>query len=140
MPFVDIQSAMRAELAADATLTGLVGPRIAWDKAGRNWTRPYVVLDRLDTETIHHQLGPSNLGAVIIEAICVAEDAGTRNAVCDAVRSVLDGFDGTMQGVPRVTITRTDRDDRTEAPPEGGSERDAIIGVATYEVWHQQET
>ncbi len=133
-----ITEAIRLELVGDATVAGLVGSRVHWDKAARTSEVPYVVLSRISSEMTHHQGGPSGYDRFDMDATVYAASAASRETIVGAILNAIDGTDGTIQGVDRVVIKSNDRSDRIDEPLDRGSESDLYAGTLTMSVWHSR--
>lgn len=87
--------AVRAELVADATVTGLVGSRIYPQKAPDQVTRPFVVLSVVsDVPGNAHGGAPATrLCSAVVQVDCYAASYLSAQAIATAVDNVLGALE-----------------------------------------------
>lgn len=95
----DIGSAIRAILAADGTVTGLVSTRIYPDRLPQNVTLPAIVYEH-DAELSHdHHGGLSGFADSYVIVTAYARTRLSATAIQDAVRLALAHYQGTSASV-----------------------------------------
>lgn len=98
-----IESAVVALVLADATLSGLIGTRIKPHNVPQGVpgaaTLPAVVYQLLDDAVDHHLDGPAGIARALLRLDALSRDYADCMAIAEALRSALDGYRGTSQGV-----------------------------------------
>ena len=87
------------ELKATTAVAALVGTRIYPQMAPQNTTADYLTYELVSEMPVQDMGGTSSLVRVRLGVLCHALSYSNAKAAAAAVRTVLDGFRGTMQGV-----------------------------------------
>lgn len=137
MPLKSPESVLRAALAADATLSPLVGTRIYPLAADADAVLPWVTWRRSGIRRDQTLKGPVGVPTVILEYQIVGATYEAARTLADAMRVVLDGYTGT---VDNTTIRQTSLEDESDefATLNGAELPDLYIVRQTYEVMWQE--
>lgn len=110
-----MEVSLRDHLAADATLAGLVGPRIQW---GVREGAPSLALHLIDGPPDWHLKGASGLTIARVQADCWATTFLGAKAIGDALIEALPGIGAVIGGVKfhGAQPIDLDRDTAGEAP------------------------
>jgi hypothetical protein len=111
---VTIEEALRTALAADATLTAITSSRIYPVVAPQGTAAAYVTYEKVTGNPHHDHGGSGNLRWARISYMCHAPTYSQAKAMAAAIRTLLDGYRGTLSGVSIGSIL---------------SEEDADIGL-----------
>ena len=95
----DIQTAVRAILAADAGVSALVGTRIYPDRLPQNVTYPAITYEMYSEDSFEAMDGLLGIAEATIEVTCWASTRLVASSVQDAVRLALANYQGTSSGV-----------------------------------------
>ncbi len=142
-----IEAALITRMKANAALTALVGTRIACPVARQGWALPYVVLYGERSSSREIATGRS-VGLAQWEGSIEVHAEGevayeSVKSITDAIRTVLDGYRGTVnvtdpttQAVEaveiRTSILETQSD--LQLPPSDGSEQGRVAQVLAFSV------
>ena len=129
--------ALYGRLAADETVTGLVGRRIRKVRASQNELLPYIVYRRLNTQRAHITTGASHgLPTARYMLLCYAATQEAAEILADVVRVSLDGWRDLLT-TPRVQACLVDDDsDGMDNPIDGDEIGDQFVSLEirlTYE-------
>lgn len=94
-----IEQALLTALAADATLTAIVGTRIYPVTAPQGTAAAYVTYEKVTGNPHHDHGGSGNLRWARLSYMCHATTYSQAKAMADAMRNVLDGYRGTLDDV-----------------------------------------
>lgn len=131
----DIESAIFAYLAAQTSITSLLGTQsqesIFPMRAPENATLPYLVFCKISGHSAHSKDGDMNLAYPHFQITAWAKEYIDAKAVQAAVRSALNAYAGPMlQGVAVAQIIVEDEKDLSDPQTlEYGASLDAIV-------WH----
>jgi hypothetical protein len=92
---MSIASDLRTYLLADATLTTLVGTRMYPLKLPQAPTMPAIIYTWISGARVHSTDGPSGLSNPRVQFDCWAQTYLEAEALLEALRKRLDGFQGT---------------------------------------------
>jgi hypothetical protein len=113
-----IEGAIVAMLAADTTVSGLIGARIRPFGDPEEIARPFLTYWRVDTDREITNDGPTGKSTPRIQFDAWAEDLLTARQITAAVRKLLNGFRGTVGGINVDQIRSVgERDNSTPADP-----------------------
>lgn len=137
MPLKSPETVLRSTLLADATVAGLLGTRIYPLAADADATLPYVTWRRSSVRREPTLAGPMGVPTVTIEYDCVASTYAGARTLADAMRAVLDGFNGTIDN---TTVRQTSLEDESDqfATLSGADLPDLYIVRQTYEILWQE--
>lgn len=128
----DIRGAIRSILAADGTVSGLVGVRIRGVKLAQNETRPVLRLAMLPG-TDHWAMGttPDHTWRAF-QVDCYDDDLAGCVTLATAVRAALNGYSGTSES---VVIQHIELEPGTDEPFDENTEdfRIVIRGTVKYD-------
>jgi hypothetical protein len=102
---VSIATTLAARLKAVTGVSNLVSTRVWADRAPRATPHPYVVLQRIGGEPIHHLANASGLANATVQIDVFASSGSSRDAVAEAVRDAIDGWSGSQGGVLVQEVT-----------------------------------
>lgn len=91
---MQIEQAIYARLAADATLSALVGTRIYPDQGQEDADLPFVVYDQAEEERVRTMTGYVSLGRQQMRLEVTAATKSSAKAVVAALKGSLDGYAG----------------------------------------------
>ena len=91
---MSIEAGLRALLAADATIAGMVGGRIYPITLPQSPTYPALTYHRASTVRERHLRGPLGYAEVRERVHCWARSYGGAKDLAEAVRHLLDGYRG----------------------------------------------
>jgi len=134
---MSVQSAIRTKLLASAGVTSLVGTRITLKTAPTNYGYPRITLNLINTNTDHHLGGASGLANSRVQVDCWSKTSTQATALGAAVRSALDTYSGTSDGLVIDSCIIEDESDEYEAPTDG-SQRGTHRTRIDFSVWHAQ--
>lgn len=103
-----IEDAVQYILSTNAALAALVGARIYYFKALQTVTMPYVVIYKVSGVPYQSHSG-STLTKSRIQATCVSDNYNEASGVSSAVKTALQGYQGTVEGV-RIDSCLLDND------------------------------
>lgn len=101
---MSLETELRSRLAADATISGIVGTRIYPGILPQKPVYEALVFRRISGPRLRHLTGPSGMGTARIQIDSWAEKYTEAQALADAVKDRLHGFDGTLTTL-RVSIS-----------------------------------
>lgn len=121
---MSIELASRLILAGNTAVHDLVAERITFGLAAESERRPRVVLSFY--EKTHYQTLTGDAGYITgrIQADCLAPSYQTAKQLTQAVITALNGYTGTVEGVPNLTIAYITADSENDIPivvPEGAA-------------------
>lgn len=96
---MSVETAIRARLVADATVSGLIGTRAYALVLPQETAYPAITYNRVSGVRVHDLDGPAGRGTPRISVNSWAETYLEAKALAAAVRVCLDGFRGTVGGV-----------------------------------------
>ena len=95
----DVETALYTILSSDAGVSALVGARIYPVVIPQDVSLPAVAYQRISAARVYSHDGPSCLARPRFQFSCTAESYGAARAVVNAVRTALDGYNDTANGV-----------------------------------------
>ena len=137
MPLKSPEFVLRAALVADATVSGLLGTKIYPLAADAEATLPWVTWRRSAIRRQQTLSGPVGVPAVRLEYDIVAATYEAARTLADAIRGVLDGYNGAADN---TTVRQTSLEDESDqfASLNGAELPDLYIVRQTYEVLWQE--
>jgi hypothetical protein len=100
---------LQALLAGNAGVTALVSTRIGADRAEQEWSRPFVIYTRGDTDRMRGLDGTITATKVSFEVQCWGNTRASAEAVADAVATAIEAGDN-GDVVNRATAYDSDLD------------------------------
>jgi hypothetical protein len=94
-----IEHAIQSLVANDSTVAGLVDDRIYYMTAPQDVSLPYIVIFKVSSVREHCHEGFSNLTHSRIQFSVFSETYYNGKQISDAIKTVLDGYKGTSEGV-----------------------------------------
>ena len=94
-----METAVRAILAADGTVSGLVSSRIYPMKLPQGPTMPAITYSRVSGPRVQELSGPSGLAFPRVQVDSWASTYAGVKALADAVRKALDGYRDTIASI-----------------------------------------
>ncbi len=94
-----VEQMLVKQLEATSGVTALVGTRIYPQAAPQGTTADYVTYELVTGRPVQDHGGSGGLHRARVSFLCHAATYANAKAVATAIRAVLDGFRGTMQGV-----------------------------------------
>ena len=91
-----IEAGLATYLKAQAGVSGIVGTRVFPHRKPRGKVSPFIVFQRDDTERVFSLSGHSGLTEATIQLGCWADTYLAAKQLADAVRLVVDGYQGAM--------------------------------------------
>ena len=137
MPLKSPEFVLRAALVADATVSSLLGTKIYPLAADADDTLPWVTWRRSAIRRQQTLSGPVGVPAIRLEYDIVATTYEAARTLADAIRGVLDGYNGTADN---TTVRQTSLEDESDqfASLNGAELPDLYIVRQTYEVLWQE--
>lgn len=129
---MSIASDLRAFLLEDSTLAGLVSERIYPDVLPQNPTLPAITFGWAGGMRFHHLTGASGLSGPRIQFDCWATTYLGAEAVYEALRLALDGFQGDIGGSPPTQRIQGAFSASEWSGYEAGAEQGTGSGVGVY--------
>jgi hypothetical protein len=126
-----MEEALRAILAADATLSGLVGTRIYWDTIPQGKPSPNIAMWLVSSVPDYHMAGASGLVESRVQVDCRGDSWASAKAVARAVEAVLGGFVGQQGTVVFKAIFKISDRSSFETPTDGSE----FLSSADYQVF-----
>lgn len=108
---MSIETELRDKLLADGTVSGLVGTRIYPVVLPQGVTYPAIAYSRVSGERLHHLGGASGRGLPRISFSMWGRTYTEAYSVADAVRHVLDGFNGLLTTIKASVLIENEMDD-----------------------------
>lgn len=133
----DITKALRTRLLAVSGVTDLVGTRIYPQWTPQNATLPAVVYQFIYGDNVGHMGAPSGLASARIEYACFADLQTTAFTVAEAIRTALDGWNGTVDSVEVHEIRLDSRYDEVEAPG-AATDQATYVHIIDFSVWYAE--
>lgn len=99
-----IEADLRALLVADTTVSGMVGTRIYLARLPQDPTYPAITFSKVSGPRVHTLAGRGGRARPRLSVHCWAESDVGAKALANAVRAVLDGFNGTTNSGRRTTF------------------------------------
>jgi hypothetical protein len=127
-----LDTAIRAQMLATASLTALVGNRIFLGTAPQGTTRPCVVFYRGGGGPLQAIDGPVGTSVPLYDITSIGETIGSARQVAAAVAVALDGWRCASPVIDQCTL-----DNQEDGPdePVDDSEEGLKTVVQTYEIW-----
>lgn len=101
---MQIETAIRTALAADATITTLIAGRIYYVRAVQDVLKPYIVITKVSAQRMYVNAGTRGN----VSSVFQIDTFGTTHtgvvAVNNAVQAVLSGYQGTLGGAGGVVV------------------------------------
>jgi hypothetical protein len=94
-----MEEALRALLAGDAGIKGLVGSRVHWVRSLQASTSPRIVLYRIGGIRHMSLRGPSGIIESRVQVDCIGTSYSSAKAVARAAELRLSGYSGTFSGI-----------------------------------------
>ena len=137
MPLKSPESVLRSALVANAGVSALLGTRIYPLAADTDATLPWVTWRRSAIRREQTLSGPMGVPTVVVEYDIVATTYEAARTLADAIRGVLDGYNGTADN---TTVRQTSLEDESDqfATLNGAELPDLYIVRQTYEVLWQE--
>ena len=132
-----IEEALKAKLIADATILGLVSTRVYPGIIPQSGTMPCIMYRQIFGGRDHVMAGASGLVHSTYEIICVADTYAEAKSVSEAVRSELDGYNGTASGVVIQDISLIDEEDMPNIEDESEKLRKHRKQL-TFTIWYKE--
>ena len=131
-----LKAGIFTSMAAESTITDLVGQRIYPDRAPQGDTLPYITFDSPTEAGVHHQTGVTRLAETDIQFKIWAATSESRSAVKQAVRAFFDGKTRQTFGSSFCqSVRNTNNQDSIEEPEDGS--QNYIFGVfMDFKFWH----
>ena len=133
-----IKAALAAHLRADPDVQALVAARVWHNRASSTQVKPYMTIQRVADQHVHHMSGASLLARTIFDINCWDVDGEALETLADTVRKTLDTFSGTLgSGTSTIEVQDlklTSQSDESVLPVDGGQ-----VGIyrvrQSYDVW-----
>jgi len=93
-----VEQAIVERLKTSAAVNALVSTRIAPWEQKQSEALPYITYFRVSSDREHTMSGSNGFCHAMIQIDCWAETYATAKDVAEAVRSVMDGYRGTIKG------------------------------------------
>ncbi len=130
-----IENAVRTALANDVALAALVGARIYYSVAPQDTLTPYVAMSLVSSIPDHNFQGASNLTLARFQFSIFAATYLLTKQIADAIKTVLQGYSGTLGGAGGVAVNGCFYEDEVDLDPE---QQTNLYGLAVdYRLWHQ---
>jgi len=128
---------LRNALLADATFAGLAGTRLHPLQVPRDTALPFVTYRRSALRRTQTLAGPMGVPTASIEYTVVGTTYASARTVADAIRAVLDGYNGTSEN---TTVRQTSLEDEADelAQLQGAELSDVFTIRQTYDVMYQE--
>lgn len=133
-----VEKGIVALLLADSNVAALVGTRVYPAITRQTQERPNVVYQRLTTNRISTQDGPTGSADCLLQLSCWADTYKAARTLAEKVRLALDGYAGTSASVVIDGIFVQDEQDMP-TPPDSGDEV-GVYGVRLDFRVHFQES
>lgn len=133
-----LELGVRAKLANDATVAGIVGNRIAVLHIGTDADLPHIVLRTISEDQPRNMQGPSGWKRTRVQVDCTASVYTQLASLSDAVRAATDGQLGDWgAGLTVYSCVLQDLDD---APVSLGDGSGGVLYQRSIDlvIWHQE--
>ncbi|MDD4986620.1 MAG: DUF3168 domain-containing protein [Dehalococcoidales bacterium] len=130
-----IEQALTTELIATTGITSLVGKRIYYLQAPQNVTKPYIVIEKLDSPEISTHDGPSGLASPRFSFSAYAATYSEAKTISAALKTALDGYNSTMGGTGGLAIDIPQRDDEWD---NYDVELKLYEVISEYTIWYKE--
>lgn len=126
-----VESGLRAILAAESTISAIVGSKVFDDKVDASDSPPYVRFEQ--NAEVDETLGGDRSVEFTIE--CVETTAARRNTLTSTVRTFIESATGTADDVTIDAVLIVDEDNDYE-DPQHGSDSGRFIGNIEIRVFY----
>lgn len=116
------ETALRAILMDDATVTGYVGARLTRRVAQQTSEHPFGIFTRTKTDPHYNMDGDSTLREVEVMFAWYHTDLDALDLLVRAAEAALSGFSGDVDGLPIDTVYLTDERDGDVLIADGSGE------------------
>jgi hypothetical protein len=128
---------LRNALLGNATITGLVASRVRPVMFPASTQLPYVAYRRTGIKREQTLAGPMGVPTVTMEFSVFGSTYESARTVADAVRAVLDGYNGTSENTTvRQTSLESEADDLVQLA--GAEIANTYLITQTYDVIYQE--
>jgi hypothetical protein len=135
----DVGVAIRAVLAADGAVSGVVSTRIYPDQLPQNVTYPAIHYEHSSEFSHVHMTGISGLADSYIDVICHAATRLAATSLAEKVRLALSHYEGTSSGVVvRRVVPGNGTTDIHD--PDDNSDLPTYYHEREYHVWYCEAT
>jgi len=118
-----IYKSLYVYLSGQSAISNLVGSRIYPHYAPESAVMPYVVFQRISNIDFHHFGAQSKVARDLFQFDIWDTDSTSIEAVKEAVREEIDGFQGTLSGIDVRLIEIIDNDESDEYAKDGSDTR-----------------
>lgn len=124
-------------LSNDAAITAIVGTNIFPRVADMSATYPMVIYKRSDADHVESTTGSSGLATGLMAIECYSKDFNESRDLCEKVRLLLQGYNGTAAGVV-VQHSSLVSDDDDDIQPDDGSEDSVFVGSLGFRMMYEE--
>lgn len=114
-----IEKAIVSKLLATTGVTDYVGQRVDMGISPQGEALPRIVIHRISTERPSSTLGPVGLAQATVQVNCFDETYFGAKNVASAVRSALNGYEGTVETIQILGCTFANQTDLQGSPTAG---------------------
>lgn len=131
------EAVLRNALISDADVTRYVGHRVFYDVAPSEDSLPFVNYRRSDISREQTISGPMGVPRLSVEFSIYSTSRTESRKIADAMRGVLDGYDGSFDNVLVRQVSLESESDEVIAL-EGSELPSAYAVTQTYDIWWQE--
>lgn len=106
-----LETGLYAYVQAGAALTALIGDRVYPITAPQAVSLPYMTFQRVSTQPTHDLSGPDPLSKCRVQFDCYGEQPLGAKQVSEALRALIDGYQGMMGTVSVRAVMRANERD-----------------------------
>ena len=132
---MSIEADLYTYLQTSSSLTSAIGVKLTPDHASQKSKLPYVIYERVSTDSPVHLGGATSRENTRVSFDCYATTRSSANSIADLIRDRLHGKRGTV-GTTTVDVIVIDNQFSDSIPPQDGSAQESHIASLMANVWH----
>lgn len=129
-----ITDGLKTLLLAQSSVTDLVGTRIFKTAARQGTDKPYIVIDRIDSEKYKGLSGYLSTQHAEVDIECWASTQTAAAALAKVVSDYLDDFSGATGGTETILAVHQVGEADNYAPPKAGGEITEFVTILNVEL------
>jgi Protein of unknown function (DUF3168) len=123
-------------LTEDAGVASYVGDKVFWVLAPKGKPLPYVVIQRVATDTVYDLQGPSGLRSALYQFDCYATTYLDSRAMSLAVRNLCEGFRGNLPDADATPVSGMRCEKDFDLSYEEGAKGFVFRALLQFRIWH----
>ena len=135
---MSIKAALRTYCIGVTGISTLISTRMHYGQAPASTARPYVVYNRISAQHTRNMAASGGLARERIQIRCVADTGVAAEAIAQAFRAALDGYQARAMGAVFINSCTLDNEVDTFITPTDGSDRGRHEVIQDYLIWHTE--